>query len=372
MSPIGIPPARINTVRINPALPTAARRTAALTAAAIAALALGACGEVPTGTLHTRAGYTEVGNDIPVSVCPEGDASRLADEEGTLIGAHFALRVECVASFAEIPEGFQLEYLFGEDATLFSPAEGYEFTMVQFAPEPGHEGLYEVDAQTDLDARLAIGERQWDFTGEVPAPGSVYFTVAAKDAPITLEVTDSERTQSIDLRSRTRADLIQGLYYGSDNEVTTDYVENSVDAFLSSGGYEYSVDGWTYSTNFVTDRAVYAPGEGWVAELDRARLSVSFIWLHSGSGLVWEIDPAATLKVTGPDGELAVANVDYDAEDWGDGGELRTYHMSYDIPADALQFTLEFSPKGPIAWPDEGVEMPISGEKTHTLEVDFS
>lgn len=362
MSPIGITPAR----------PSAPRRAAALSVATVAALALSACGEAPTGTLNTRLGYTLAATDIPVSVCPEDDGSRLTDEEGTLIGAHFALRVECVASFAEIPEGFQLEYLFGEDATLYPPVEGSEFTMVQFAPEPGHEGLYEPDSQTELDATLTIGEEEWTFTGEVPAPGSIYLAVAEKDAPISLEVTDSERAQSIDLRSRTRSDLVHGLYTGSHTEITTDYIENSVDAYTVSGNYEYSVDDWLYSTNFVATRAVYLPGEGWVAELDRALLSISFVWLHSGSDLVWSIDPEKTLKVSGPDGELTASAVDYTPEDWGDGGELRTYHMSYDVPADALEFSLEFSPKGPIEWPDEGVEMPISGEETHTVTVDFS
>lgn len=367
MSPIDITPARTR-----PPRPNRARRTATLSLAAVAALALGACGETPTGTLHTRTGYTASSTDVPVSVCPEGDASRLADEEGVLIGAHFALRVECVVSFTEIPEDFQLEYLFGEDTAIFPPEDGHEFTVVQFAPDPGHEGLYEVDSQTELEAELAIGDSQWSFAGEVPAPGSLYMAVAEADAPVSLEVTDADRTQSIDLRERTHGDLVQGLYYGSRSEITTEYVEHSVDAFLSSGNYEYSVDDWLYSTNFVATRSVYLPGEGWVAELDRAVLTISFVWLHSGSGLVWEIDPEKTLKVAGPEGEMTAATVDHTTEDWGDDGELRYYYMTYDIPADALAFTLEFSPKGPIAWPDEGVEMPVSGEKTHELTIDFT
>lgn len=367
MSPIGITP-----VRTCPPRPSRPLRAAALSAAALAATTLGACGEAPTGSLNTRAGYMASSTEIPVSICPEGDASRLADEEGVLIGAHFALRVECVVSFPEIPEDFQLEYLFGEDATIFPPPEGHEFTMVQFAPDPGHEGLYEVDSRTELDAELAIGDLTWSFSGEVPAPGSAYLAVAEEDAPISLEVTDAGRAQSIDLRARTHVDLIQGLYHGSRTELTTEYVEHSVDAFLASGNYEYSVDDWTYSTNFVATRSVYLPGEGWVAELDRAVLSVDFVWLHSGSGLVWEIDPEKTLKVSGPDGEMTAATVDHTSEDWGEDGELRYYHMTYDIPADAVEFALEFAPRGPIAWPAEGVEMPISGEKTHELTLDFS
>ncbi|GAB3646975.1 hypothetical protein [Glycomyces tarimensis] len=362
MSLIGIAPAR----------PRALRRTAAVAAAALAALTLSACGAAPTGTLNTRAGYTISSTDIPVSICPEGDESRLAPDEGALIGAHFALRVECVISFEEFPEDFQLEYLFGEDAQLYPPAEGHEFTMVQFAPDPGVEGLYEADSQTDLTAELAIGEEQWTFDGEVPPPGSVYLAVAETDAAVSLAVTDAERTQSIDLRERTRSDIVQALYHGSRNEVTTEYVENSIDAYTTSGNYEYWVEDWVYSTNFVATRSVYTPGEGWVAELDRAVLSISFVWLHSGSGLVWEIDPADTLTVSGPDGEMAAANVDFETEDWDEDGELRYYSMTYDIPADALAFDLVFAPRGPIAWPDEGVDMPISGEKTHELSVDFS
>lgn len=361
MSPIGVTPAR----RRAPRLLCAA-------AAAVAALAVGACGEAPTGSLNTRAGYTIAATDIQVSVCPEDDETRLADEEGTLIGAHFALRVECVVAFTEPPDGFQLEYLFGEDAALFPPSEGHEFTMVQFAPQPGYEGLLEADSQTDLNAELAIGDASWTFDGEVPQPGAAYLAVAEKDAPISLEVTDSERTQSIDLRERTRDELIQGLYHGSRDKVVTDYVEHSVDGHLESGDYEYSFEGWSYSTNFVVNRTFYVPGEGWVAGLDRAMLSVSFVWLQSGSGLVWEIDPEEALQVSGADGALEATAVDYTAEDWDEDGELRTYRMDYDVPADALEFTLEFAPEGPVAWPEEDVDIPVSGEKTHTLEVDFS
>src|SRR5699024_3101341 len=120
------------------------------------------------------------------------------------------------------------------------------------------------------------------------------------------------------------------------------------------------------------NRVVYLPDEGWVTELDRVMLSFDFVWLHSGNGLVWEIDPKKTLKVSGDDGEMEPAAVDYFSEEWGDDGEIRYYTMSYDVPADALQFTLKFSPKGPISWPDEGVEMPVTNEESHTLEVDFS
>lgn len=366
MSPIGITPARHSPPNLKPP-----KRTAALAAVAAAtALTLSACVEPATGTLNTRAGYTIDGADIPVSICPEGDDSRLAEEEGLLLGAHFALRVECVASFTELPESFQLEYLFGEDPNLFPPENGYEFTMVQFAPDPGHEGLDMDDAPTELEAVLSIGEKEWVFTDEVPAPGSAYLAVAAKDAPISLEVNDAGRTQSLDLRERTAGDLVQGLYHGS-RKVVTDYAAHAVDAYLSTGGYEYWVEEWNYSTTFTANRVVYVPEEGWVTELDRVVLSLDFVWLHAGNGLIWEIDPKKTLKVSGDDGELTPTAVDHTSEEWGDG-EIRYYTMSYDVPADALQFTLEFSPKGPISWPDEGVEMPVTNEESHTLEVDFS
>jgi len=364
MSPKDIAPER-------PSASRTARRTSALVLAAAAALVVSACGETPTGTLHTRAGYTVTSDEVPVSICPAEGESRLAGDEGLLVGAHFALRVECVVSFDAIPEGFQLEYLLGENAHLYSPEPGFEFTLVQFAPDPGVEAPFPADAEAGLTATLAVGEQEWEFDGAVPAPGAVYLTVAKKDAPVSLEVLDAERTQSIDLRARTRAGLIQALYSGSTDLVNTEVVENSVDGFKSTGGYEYSFDDWQYSTQFTVTREVYETGTGWVAEPDRVRLGVEFGWLHSGSGLEWSLDLEEALKVSGPDGELTATSKDHSDEEWDDG-VWRTFYLYYDVPADALEFELKFHPDGPVDWPEEDVSMPITGDKTHDISVSFA
>lgn len=355
---------------IAPERPRAARRTAFAVLAGLAALTASACGAAPTGTINTRAGYTVTSDEIPVSVCPTEGEARLADDEGLLIGAHFALRVECVVSFDAIPEGYQLDYLLGEDVQLHPPPPGHEFTLVQFAPEPGAEAPFMTDDLTELSATLAIGEREWDFEGAVPAPGSTYLTVAEKDAPITFAVVDSERTQSMDLRARTREGLVQALYNGSTDVVNTDPAEGSVDGYTTSGSYEYWFDDWEYATQFTVSRDVYQPGEGWVADPDRALLAIEFGWLHSGSGLEWEIDPEKALKVSGPDGALTPASVDHADEDWGDG-VWRTFYLEYDVPADALAFELKFHPEGPVEWPEEGITLPITGDKSHDISVSF-
>jgi hypothetical protein len=364
MSPKDIAPARPPALRSD-----AHRRAAFAVLATAAALTVSACGAVPTGTLHTRAGYSVTSEDVPVSVCPTEGESRFAGDEGLLVGAHFALRVECVASFDEIPEGFQLDYLFGERANLYPPEPGYEFTIVQFAPEPGVAAPYAPESADELSATLAIGDRTWNFDGEVPAPGSVYFAVAKKDSPITLEVVDVERTQSIDLRERTREGLIQALYTGK-LEVDTEPVSGSVDGYTTEGSYEYWFDDWKYSTKFIATREVFRPGEGWVAEPDRAVLGLEFGWLYSGSGLEWSIDLEDALKVTGPDGALTPLTADHVDEDLGDG-VWRTFTLTYDVPADALAFTLAFHPKGPVKWPEEDISMPITGDQNHEIPVSF-
>lgn len=354
---------------IAPVCPPAARRTAFAVVTAAAALAVTACGQVATGTLHTRAGYTITSDEIPVSVCPTEGEARLVADEGLLIGPHFALRVECVASFDEIPEGYQLDYLFGEDTGLYSPEPGYEFTLVQFAPETAAEAPYPND-DAELSATLAIGDQTWNFEGEVPAPGAVYFAVAEKGAPITLAVDDAERTQTMDLRARTKDGLVQALYHGSTFEVDTEPVAGSVDGYTTRGSYEYWFDDWQYSTRFAVSREVFEPGSGWVAEPDRARLDIVFGWLHAGSGLEWPIDPEEALKVSGPEGDLAPISSDYVDEDL-EGGVWREYTLSYDVPADALAFTLNFHPKGPVEWPEEGISLPITGDKNHEIAVSF-
>ncbi|MFG3339010.1 hypothetical protein [Glycomyces sp. NPDC048151] len=353
---------------IAPAHRPAFKRTALSLLATSAVLTVAACGATPTGTLHTRAGYTLTSDEIPVSVCPAGDESRFADDEGLLLGAHFALRVECVASFDALPEGFQLDYLFGEHASLYSPEPGYEFTVVQFAPDPGAEAPFDAEPG-ELAATLKIGDQTWDFDGEVPAPGEVFFTVAKKDAPITLEVVDVERAQTMDLRERTREGLIQALYTGT-AEVTTDMVEGSVDGYTTEGSYEYWFDDWKYQTEFYLSRDVFEPGTGWVAEPDRALLTVEFGWLHSASGLEWNIEAKEALKVSGPDGELAPLSAESSDEDLTDA-VWRTFTLTYDVPADALAFTLNFHPKGPVKWPEEGISLPITGDKNHEIAVSF-
>jgi hypothetical protein len=360
MSPKDIAPAHLS-----------ARRCALGLFATAAVLSVAACGAAPTGTLHTRAGYQLTSDEVPVSVCPAEDEARFAGDEGLLVGAHFALRVECVASFEEIPEGFQLDYLFGENASLYSPEPGYEFTVVQFAPDTGVTAPYE-PAAGELAATLTIGDDTWDFDGEVPAPGAVYFTVAKRDAPITLEVVDAERTQSMDLRERTREGLIQALYTGKAT-VETDAVEGSVDGYTTEGSYEYWFDDWVYRTQFTLKREVFRPGEGWVAEPDRAILAVEFGWLHSASGLEWGIDLEDALKVAGSDGTaLTPLSADHADENLSDGnGVWRTFSLTYDVPADALAYTIDFHPKGPVKWPEEGVSMPITGDKNHEIAVSF-
>jgi len=365
MSPKGIAPAdRIP--RNSPA-----RRAAFAALAAAAALGAAACGEVPTGTLNTRAGYSVASDEVPVSICPSEGGHRFEGDEGLLRGAHFALRVECVASFDEVPADFQLEYLIGEDHPItVPPPPGYEFTLVQFAPEPGVEAPYAVDDLTELTGKLVIGSEEWEFAGTAPVAGAAYLAVVEKDAPVTLEMTDSERTQTMDLRARTREGLVQALYNGSTDTVTTDVVENSVDGYTSTGSYEYWFDDWVYSTEFTLTREVYQPGEGWVAENDGAVLALQFGWLQSGSGLEWNIDPEEALAVADANGALTAASVEHTDEEWGDG-IWRTYFLEYAVPADSLVFTLTFHPEGPVEWPEEGISMPISGDKTHELTASF-
>jgi hypothetical protein len=364
MSPKDIAPAH-RPARRN----SAYRRTVLALTATAAVLTVAACGAPPTGTLHTRAGYTLTSDEIPVSVCPAGDESRFAGDEGLLVGAHFALRVECVASFDELPEGFQLDYLFGEHANLYSPEPGYEFTLVQFAPDPGVEAPFNAEAG-ELSATLNIGDRTWDFDGEVPAPGEVYFTVAKKDAPITIEVVDVERAQTMDLRARTREGLIQALYTGV-SAVDTEVVEGSVDGYTTKGSYEYWFDDWGYQTQFALSREVFQPGTGWVAEPDRALLSIEFGWLLSASGLEWGINTDDALKVSGPDGAMTPLSADHADENLSNG-VWRTFTITYDVPADALAFTLNFHPKGPVKWPEEDVSLPITGDKNHEIAVSFA
>ena len=350
------------------------RRVPLLAFAAAGALAVSACGDAPTGTFNTGAGYTLESADIPVSICPEDDETRLAEDEGTLIGPHFALRVDCVAAFEEIPEDFEVEYLLGEDVSLFPPPEGHEFVLVQFAPDPGAEARFHVDGQTDLTASLTVGEHEWSFDGEVPAPGSAYFAVAEQDAPISLSVDDTGRVQSIDLRERTREGLIESLYHGSRHTITTDPVENDVSARKVQGDYEYTLDRWTYTTAFVVDRSVYNENEGWLAENDRARLTIDFVWWRESSEqqLIWDIDPEEALVVSGPDGELTATGVDSYDEEWENGEIERYFTLTYDVPADALAFDLSFHPTGVIEWGEHDVDMDISGDKTHDLSVDFT
>ncbi|MFC3494981.1 hypothetical protein [Glycomyces rhizosphaerae] len=355
---------------IAPAHPPARRSMLAVLATA-AVMSVAACGAAPTGTLHTRAGYATTSDEIPVSVCPAEDESRFAGDEGLLVGAHFALRVECVASFDTVPEGFKLDYLFGEHVNLYPPEPGYEFTIVQFAKETGAAAAY-TPAAGELSATFTIGDRTWDFDGEVPAPGAVYFTVAKKDAPITLEVVDYERAQTMDLRERTREGLIQALYTGTAS-VETEQVEGSVDGYTTSGSYEYWFDDWVYQTQFALTREVFRPADGWVAEPDRAVLTVEFGWLHSASGLEWGIDLEEALTVSGPDGALTPLTADHVDEDLSSGdGVWRTFTLTYDVPADALAYTLNFHPKGPVKWPEEDISLPLSGEQEHEIAVSFA
>ena len=183
---------------------------------------------------------------------------------------------------------------------------------------------------------------------------------------------DAERTQAMDLRDRTQARASsRRSTQGSSSRSTTEPAEGSVDGCLTEGSYEYWFDDWQYSTKFIVTREVFQPGEGWVAEPDRAVLGIEFGWLHSGSGLEWRIDPEDGPEGHGPDGATDAAHGRPHGRGLGDG-VWRTFTLTYDVPADALAFTLNFHPKGPGQVARGGhLELPITGDKNHEIPVSF-
>ncbi|QSB05594.1 hypothetical protein [Natronoglycomyces albus] len=330
-----------------------------------AALALSGC-QMPLlnggeATLQASPDFATESHHGSFSICSSGTYGiRLSDHDGVILGPHFALKVECLASMEEFDTSFRMDELLGLNEKLLQPATGYEYTLVQFAPHHTLQPSHPDESAFELSATLTIGEQVWEFEDGVPADGSSYLASAKPNAPVILEVTDSGRTQSIDLRSNNMEDAVDAYYQNWGWEGQTDWLEATAAAQASNGA---TIDNWNWKTRLEFSRGVYGEGRGWlVDDNDRQLLTIEFEWPRENQGAVWNLDPADAVSLGS--NRIVDSGIvgNRDSGNWS----YRTYFVTFDVAASERTFQYRFEPKGPITWAAEGVTLTVTENRHYS------
>lgn len=143
---------------------------------------------------------------------------------GVLVGPHFLLRQQSTGVIEEISTG--VAERLGLPGPVRAP-KGYELVVADFAdsfgigqrvPPKGHEPGSLKGTQTDkkYEQTIIVGKTKRELYVDI-APGNLVIVAAKPDQRVLLSVTDSGRTQQLDLRNGNRAkDAISGYYPNQD------------------------------------------------------------------------------------------------------------------------------------------------------------
>ncbi|QSB04305.1 hypothetical protein [Natronoglycomyces albus] len=344
--------------------PHGRRSLAAASLAVTAAFLLASCADSTDISIQTNPGWSIEEASVSVSICPQDSSDRL--ESAVLRGAHFGLEVECVASLSEIPDDYQIRYLTG-DIDFYPLPPGYEFTLVQMAPDTSTSPSHTSD-DSKLETVLIVDDHEWRFDG-APEPGAAYMVAAKADPEITLHVTDAGVQQTMDLNSGERTESVTALYEGDLTSILTDSFEGEVSGSNSRWNASYG-----YYIQFDASRDVWdSEAEEWVSDLDKALLTVTYLWPDtSGGDVSWDLDPESALTVSADGDSLSPTRVDREdtSFDWGDAEWIDAY---FEVDGTALEFEIAFEIDGTLTVNEDNSTMRISeGKETVTFDLDFS
>jgi len=279
-----------------------------------AAAALSSLPAVPAGAVE------EVPTNVRAPVDPPAVGMRVRDFDGEadLRGPHFTIAVDWVATGRAIEE-LSLPMVPALDARR--APDGAELFIVAVDGESGGQGQWNVpDGESAPPVELVVDGKATPLTtvpvpaqdAVAPIPQSGVLVVASVPvkAPVTLRVTDAERTQTVDLRAGKRGkDAIPGYYQPYSQEISFD---TSLPAHFTAGGGSYpttlqvtSRGGTDIAAPYVL-LAPWTPSGGWAAD-GRAWLVVPQPVVEtpivSGvPGLRYAVTEPEVFKVQLPDG----------------------------------------------------------------------
>ncbi|MEV0651285.1 hypothetical protein AB0I28_39130 [Phytomonospora sp. NPDC050363] len=317
------------------------------TAALLTSALLAGCSSVPP-QLKAPVGLYFTADDA------DCDDESFAAGDGELIGPHFAIEVSCVR-FAASPADLRS----GDERPLPAPP-GYEYAVIEFASSPPASPTWD---DREPVASLAFEESETVFD-ELPGHGDTVVAVVPSEGSVLLTVADEGRAQAIDLRERTRVDAVDGYYQGV--EGSRDTPGYSMRAEGESGGWKgwYELDG-----DIVVARSLWSPGAGWAAE-GRAVLTVSVWWTRLDKDIetYFDLDPKSSMKISS-------GGQHYSPEEIGEADANVAdilFSYTYDVPADAVEFAVNFTPRGKLTITDGNRPLKVTkAPKANKFTVDF-
>ncbi|MEU6248858.1 Hsp70 family protein [Glycomyces sp. NPDC047010] len=348
------------------------RHAVAATAAALAVLAAVVLALVynggPEGDGPAQADFTVA----PAQGCPE-DAAELVPAAGVLRGPHFTVETVCLA-FLEPDQTALIEALPGDVPGL----EDDERLALAYFPNDGTALALPEGTAYDVAATLVLGGATWELD-DLPAPGTVYAAAVGADDPLTLAVTDADRTQVLDLRTAAIADPVTAYYSG----------EFAQREFMVGWDLSFeSTDGeWTGTATdddiaVTAVRAAFDEEEGWLCESDLA--VVTFTWAQMiedlETGVEIPFDASEHLRVNARNEDHAPVSVQTSDEEVAAQGDdhrgiARTFTAVFAVPGDAVEMTVAYTPPDSYHYTGEGEDVWLyaqGGNETLYEELDFT
>ncbi|GAB3311771.1 hypothetical protein EK0264_10100 [Epidermidibacterium keratini] len=296
----------------------------------------GASGSLVTGTQGT----------------PDSDDTQF--EDATLVMPHRALEVTASEASTTVDEAKVQELDLGDSELTADEGEEYVVVSIDQGDKP-----FESDQSATVE--LVTEEESYDITSAVDdAHDQLLQAVVAvsvpTDSPVSLSITDEDKTAELDVRTGERSEQTNsgatGAYYAGwsgqiSGKLESTGVLSSTDPSASPGGpsdvsvsmsldaVEPRADGWL-SSGWAPD------GQGYVL-----LFGVQTNEQIPGAGCSAELDPASSLTFT-PDGGQPVPAIGFDAET-GEVSDALDGPIAFAIPLDTASGVLTLSPQLTVA-----------------------
>ncbi|WP_025274405.1 hypothetical protein [Haloglycomyces albus] len=347
------------------------RRALPLVGLAALAFLLTSCTGPAVASLYITPGSHYIVTDSADGTCDDVEMP-YADAEATLVGAYFALKVDCVGeadSFDELEMDSDSE----DWGDLYPLPPGDSLVYLRFADPNPHRPLYQQSNPENVTSTITIGEQDWTLENEVPQPGDTFVWVGDASTEIRIEINDNNHVFAMDPRTGEREGVIDALYHGSLLSKQSDRYPIDAEFEGSSGSYVYSGSVRVFFQAFV-ERTVFRQEDGWVADGDTVELAVSYSWFETNDEweLEWNLDDDEAVEVS-QDGE-ALEPAEVDAETVTEGGaQVREVTQYFEVDAEALEYSFTFTPPQEAVWAAEGVDMPLTkGNDEISFDISFT
>lgn len=323
----------------------------------LVAASLTTAGSVDPDSFLRTAPYELVTGFDRESWCSDDEDAQVLDADADLRGPHFTLSAECLFQRATIPARQR-----ALDAALtHTPpaAPGIEFVFAQFAdqadylPEIGSDPL-------PVSAWIEAGPKRIHLP-EAPGLGDFLILTVPVGESVILWVDDVERAQGLDLRTGAQIDPVTAYY----SELG--FWTEEVDAFeFEEVKFGRPGHGWILTCRrrvAELDRSAWSKSQGWAPE-GSVFLEVRFNWCGSAfDELTWTVDPDEDMVVVA--NTEVIAPVDWESAHADRGTVALT--VAFLIPADDIDATVQFSPRGDAVEQDSGEKFAIADDLPPTV-----